>query len=170
MSSKPVQMQVTGVKESLRALNKLDPTFRREFSQGARQITKPVVDEAKSTYWVEALSGMTRNWSQNGRPLFPYYQQEAQKGIKTQVSTAKKNRSLISIVQKNRAAAIIEVAGKAGHNDAGVNFNKNLTDALGPPMRLMWPALDKNLGKVQREVSALVDRTERRIQAELKRQ
>jgi hypothetical protein len=169
MSKKPVQMQVTGVKESLRTLNKLDPSIRREFSQGARQITKPVVEEAKSTYWAEALSGMSKPWNQRGRDLFPYDQNEARKGVKTKVSTAKKNRSLISIVQQNPAAAIIEVAGKRNENPAGDNFNQNLTNEFGPPMRVMWPALDKNLRRLQREVGILVAKTERRIQKELQR-
>jgi hypothetical protein len=169
MSSKPVQMQVTGVKEALRTLNKIDPSIRREFTQSARQITKPVVDEAKSTYWAEALSGMSKPWNQRGRDLFPYDQNDARKGVKTKVSTAKKNRSLVSIVQQNPAAAIIEVAGKSNQNPAGDNFNQNLTNAVGPPMRIMWPALDKNLNRLQREIGALVDRTERRIQAEINR-
>ena len=52
MAQKPLQIQVTGLKESLRELQKIDPEIRREFSRSVRQITKPVVDEAKSTYWV----------------------------------------------------------------------------------------------------------------------
>jgi hypothetical protein len=169
MSKQAVSMQVTGLKESLRTLRKVDPEIRKEFNRGVRTITKPVVDEAKNTYWVDALSGMSKPWNQRGRNLFPYDQAAARKGIKTKISTAKKNRSLVSIVQDNPAAAIIEIAGKANANPAGDNFNQNLTDKLGPPMRVLWPSIDKNLSKVQREMGALVDKTEARINRELKR-
>jgi hypothetical protein len=168
MAQKPLQIQVTGLKESLRELQKIDPEIRREFSRSVRQITKPVVDEAKSTYWVEALSGMSQPWNQRGRDLLPYDQGDARQGVKTKVSTAKKNRSLVAIVQQNPAAAIIEIAGKRNANPAGDNFNQNLTDKFGPPMRVMWPALDKNLKRVEREVGILVQKTESRIQNRLR--
>ena len=149
-------VKVTGTKEVLLALRKIDPELRKQFDRDAKQIAAPIVNAAQSDYPEKYLSGMARNWSQRGRELFPYSQAAARRGISVKVSTAKKNQSVIKVTQRNPAASIIEVAGSARRNAAGDRFNANLAAKAGQPSRVMWPSADRHLPQVVAAIEDLV--------------
>ena len=149
-------VRVTGTKEVLLALRKIDPELRKQFDRDAKQIAAPIVTAAQSDYPEKYLSGMARNWSQRGRELFPYSQAAARRGISVKVSTAKKNQSVIKVTQRKPAASIIEVAGSARRNAAGDRFNANLAAKAGQPSRVMWPSADRHLPQVVAAIEDLV--------------
>jgi hypothetical protein len=156
-------VRVTGTKEVLLALRKIDPELRKQFDRDAKQIAAPIVNAAQSDYPEQYLSGMARNWSQRGRELFPYSQAAARRGISVKVSTAKKNQSVIKVTQRNPAASIIEVAGSARRNVAGDRFNANLAAKAGQPSRVMWPSADRHLPQVTAAIEDLVRTVAARI-------
>lgn len=149
---------VFGVKEALKELRELDPKLRKEINKRAKDVVKPATDAMKAQYPARLLSGMARNWQQRGRQLLPYDQAAARRGVTVKVNTSKKSTSVISIVQKNPAAAIIDMAGKRGGSNAqGGRFIDALTALFGAPSRVMWPTYDKNNDNVNENMRQVVE-------------
>ena len=151
-------VEVIGVKEVIKELRQLDPELRKQFNRDARQVAQPIIDEAKSRYPDRYLSGMSRLWSRKSRQLFPYKQRDAQRGVVFKIDTGRRAVSVLTIIQKNPAAAIIDMAGKAGGqppeksylpSDHGAKFTRALTLFFGIPSRVMWPAAESQEGRVQ---------------------
>jgi len=138
-------VQVFGAKEALKELKNVEPETRKAINARAKDIAKPATDAIKREYPTELLSGMRRAWVQRGRQLFPYDQSKARKGVKLKVDTKKKATSVMAIVQDDPAAAIVDMAGKAGGGSAqGARFIAALTAMFGQPSRVMWPTYEKN--------------------------
>lgn len=147
-------IQVIGVKETIKELRQLDPELRKQFNRDAKKIAQPVIDKAKNSYPTKYLSGMARAWSQRGRQLFPYSQRDAQRGVVFKINTNRSAVGILTIIQKNPAAAIVDMAGKAGGSGAqGARF---ITALFGQPSRVMWPAYESTEDQVQREMLDLV--------------
>lgn len=150
-------IQVIGVKETIKELRSLDPELRKQFNRDSKKIAQPVVDKAKGSYPTKYLSGMFRTWSQRGRQLFPYSQRDAQRGVVFQIKTSRSAVGILTIIQKNPAAAIVDMAGKAGGAGAkGEQYVRALTLFHGQPSRVMWPAYESTKDQVQREMLDLV--------------
>ena len=143
-------IEVIGAKETLKELRQLDPEMRKQFQKDAKQIAQPIVSDAQNRYPEKYLSGMFKKWSQRGRQLFPYDQSKARKGVVVKVDTSKRNNSVITIIQKDPAAAIIDMAGKRNSN--------NLAQQLwGSPSRVMWPAAEANMESVTDEMNKALE-------------
>jgi hypothetical protein len=154
-----MSMQIQGLESTLKALKKVKPEVQKQFFKDAKKILKPVVDEAKQLYpygdptkkngaWP---SGISRTWAPGGRGLFPYVQSAAVKGISIKTSLSKKKDAVLTIVNKDAAASIVEFAG--------TNPNR-LADALngwGNKPRVMWRAYENNAGQVESEMKQSVD-------------
>lgn len=147
-------VQIVGAKEAIRYLGQVDKELRKEFTREAKQIAQPLVTAAQSKYPERFLSGMVRAWSQKGRQLFPYNQGKARRGVKVQVSSSRRQAAVVTVVQKDPAASIIEFAGK---KDASP-FSARLSQASRPPARVMWPAAESKYRDVQAEMEDAVDR------------
>jgi len=155
---------VYGVKESAKALRRIDPELRKEFDRKVREIASPIIDQAKSNYSEHIIpSGTRRVWSQNGRKLFPFTVSKARQGIRTKVDTSNRNRSAISVIQLNPAAAIFEFAGVATDNSLGRAF----TAKGRRPARVMWPAFYAKQDQVTGRIEDLVVEVEQLIEREL---
>ncbi len=153
-------VEVIGVKETIRELRQFDPELRKQFNKDARKIAQPIIDRAKSSYPNQYLSGMNRLWQygRTRRQLFPYNQKDAQRGVVFKIDTGKRATSTLTIIQKNPAAAIIEMAGKkGGDNLQGARFTKALTLFHGQPARVMWPAAESSQGQVEDAMIELVN-------------
>lgn len=149
---------VFGVKEALKELRDIDPELRKAINARAKDVVKPATDAMKAQYPAQLLSGMRRNWQQRGRQLFPYDQAAARRGVTLKVNTGKRSTSVISIIQKNPAAAIIDMAGKKGGGSAqGSRFVDALTALFGQPSRVMWPTFEKNQNDVTENMREVVE-------------
>ena len=152
------KIEVYGVKDALKELNKIDPALRKQITKDAKAVAKPVVTDAQSKYPPTILSGMKYNWTQKGKQKFPYDQGRARKGVTVKVDTGKKNVGTIVIIQKDPAAAIIDMAGKKGGTSAQSDrFISALTMMFGMPSRVMWPAYDSNADAVNENMVELVE-------------
>jgi hypothetical protein len=151
------KIEVYGIKEAFKELNKLDPILRKQITKDAKEVAKPVVSDAQAKYPPVILSGMKYNWVQKGKQKFPYDQMKARKGITVKIDTSKKNIGTIVITQKDPAAAIIDMAGKKGGTSAQSDrFISALTMMFGMPSRVMWPAYNGNADAVQKNMVELV--------------
>lgn len=160
-----MKTEVIGVKETIKELRQIDPELRKEFNRNAKNVAKPVIDRAKSSYPAQYLSGMARMWSQRNRQLFPYSQREAQKGVVFKIDTGKRATAVLTIIQKNPAAAIIDMAGKKGGN--GPQGNRYVSAMMlfhGAPSRVMWPAFESQEGRVENAMIELVNKAANEVQ------
>ena len=147
-----MSMQVQGLESTLKALKKVQPEVQKQFFKDAKQIVKPAVNEAKSAYRTDYLSGMTRAWVNKGRTIFPWSQSAAVRGVGVSTSLSKKKDAVITIVQKDIAAEIFDKAGKKSSNPLGEALN-----AFGTPSRVMWRAYEQHAGQIESEMKVSVD-------------
>ena len=150
-------IEVLGVKQVLRDLKTIDPEARKQFAKDAKQIAAPIVVAAQGRYPAQVLSGMKYRWTQNGRQLLPWDQRKARRGITVKVDAGKRSDGVVTIIQKDPAAAIIEFA-------ADSRLGRSLsTLAWGAPARVMWPAAEAHVTDVQNEMTKAIDEVAKTI-------
>jgi len=157
-------IEMTGLKEAIRSLNKIEPGLRKEFVAQATRIAQPAIQEAQRGYQREYLSGMARKWTQNGKKIFPFSVARAVSGVKLKVDASREATSLIYITQTNVAAAVFEAAGRANQNRLG--------DSLGQlrpgTTRVLGPAVFRKRGEIEREMQSASQAVINRVEKELK--
>jgi hypothetical protein len=156
-------MELVGVRETIRALNKVEPGLRKQFVADAKQIAQPAIQNVQAKYTQVPLSGMSRKWSQNGRQLFPFTIPKAKRGVQLKVDTDRRATAIISIVQKDQAAAIFETAGRRNPNP----LERSLGDLPPGRTRILGPAVYKARPLMEREMLAAIKRAMKRVQKEL---
>jgi len=156
-------MNLVGVRETIRALNKIEPGLRKQFVADARQIAEPAIQEVRRGYTRVPLSGMARKWSQNGRQLFPFTVNKAQRGVQLKVNTDRRATAIISIVQKDQAAAIFETAGRRMANP----LERSLGDLQPGRTRVIGPAVYRSRRYFEPELRKSIARLTARVQKEL---
>lgn len=164
-----LSVRLEGVKDTIRLLGKLDPELRKQFNRDARKIVAPITDDAKARYNRLPLSGFSRVWApRGGKPITPVTAARMRSGVYFSVSTSNKKRSVFKVVQRNRAAAIMDMAGK---RTPGNRLDRSLRlNGWGSPSRVMWPAAEKNGDKVRDELLDLVKHVNMMLTKELERQ
>jgi hypothetical protein len=120
---------ITGLTETIRELNKIEPGLRKQFTRDAERVASPAIEAAKAGYTQLPLSGMARNWSQKNkqgasRRIFPFTVSAARRGVKLKVDARRDAVAVMFVQQVNRGAAVFEAAGRTTKNALG--------DALGP--------------------------------------
>jgi hypothetical protein len=165
-------MEVVGLKEALRELNKINPKYRRQITTEFKAIADPVVSQAKNTnVELMALSGFKRNWTtRSGYKMFPLDFQRLEKLVVTGVSGKKpkmfmgdmRNASVFFIRWKSPQATLLEMANKG-------SLGSNLNAKAGPPGRVLWKAWEQNEIEVNRRVAALVTKVMDDVQKAMRR-
>ncbi len=155
-------IQVTGLKEAIRSLNKVEPGLRKQFVKDQTSIAQPAIDEVRRGYQREYLSGMARNWTQNGSKKFPFSVARAMSGVKLKVDASREATSLIYIQQTNAGAAIWEAAGRKTSNSLGNNLGDipapNHTRNLGPAVFRKRKEIEREMLQASKEAMRLVQR------------
>jgi len=156
-------IQVTGLKETIRSLNKVEPGLRKQFVQEASRIAQPAIQEVQRDYTKVPLSGMARKWQQDGKKIFPFSVARAVSGVKLKVDASREAVSLIYITQTNVAAAVFEAAGRTHPNSLG--------DSLGHlrpgHTRILGPAVFRKRNEIEREMLRAVNNAMDTVQREL---
>jgi hypothetical protein len=157
-------IEIAGLKDAIRSLNKVEPGLRKEFTKKANEIAAPAIQEAQKGYAKIPLSGMARNWTdKSGRKIFPFSVAKAQSGVKLKVDAAREAVSLLYITQTNVGAAVFEAAGRSNPNTLG--------DSLGPlrpnQTRVLGPAVYRKRGDIERGLQRLSMDAIQRVQKEL---
>lgn len=155
--------ELVGLRDTIRALNKIEPGLRREFTQKATQIAQPAIAEVQRNYFRVPLSGMERRWSDRGRRLFPFEVNRARRGVRLKVDAARNTIAVISIEQRDPGTAVFEAAGRATSNPLG--------EALGPlkpnHTRILGPSVfrrrDQITSEMDRLIRGMIDRVQREV-------
>jgi len=156
-------IQVVGVRDAIRSLNKVEPGLRKQFVQDANLIAQPAIQEVQRGYTKVPLSGMARKWEQNSKKIFPFSVARAVSGVKLKVDASREATSLIYITQTNVAAAVFEASGRANPNSLG--------DSLGQlkpgHTRVLGPAVFRKRREIEREILKASMDAVSRVQKEL---
>lgn len=162
-------VKVSGLTETVRALNKVEPGLRKQFTRDAEKVAQPAIDAAQNGYTQVPLSGMSRNWSQKGgngraRRIFPFSVQAARRGVKLKVDARRDAVAVMFVQQVNRGAAVFESAGRTTRNRLG--------DSLGPlphgQTRIIGPRVYSKRDAVARQMVQVIRVYERRVNRELR--
>lgn len=146
--------QVVGGKEAILALRRIDPELRKQFTRDAKEVAKPATDAVKAAYQTVPLSGMERNWSQNGRKIFPFTIAGARRGVAVKVDTRRKSENVILIEQRNVGAAVFETAGRKEVS----SLSKNLKIVLPGRTRVIGPVVYSRKHMIEKEMQRLIVR------------
>ena len=146
-------IEVVGIKDTLKDLRTLDPQARKQFARDAKQIAAPITNEAKGNYPQLPLRGMKYRWRQRGRDLLPWDARRARSSVTLKIDAGRRRDGVITIIQKDPAASIIEFA--SNNNRLGRSLS---TLAWGTPARVMWPAADNHIKDVTREMVQAIDK------------
>ena len=161
---------MVGVKDTINALRKIDPQLQKDFKAQATKIAEPALKAGKESYKrmendkdPYALSGMSRNWTSNGRKIFPLKVSNSIKGVQMKFDTRRKAIGVILIIQKDVATAVFETAGRKQSNKLG-----NQLGALDSgKTRLLQPAVDGSRDKIELEMQQLIKDVIKTVQREL---
>ena len=161
-------VNVAGINEAIRSLNKIQPGLRKEFNNEARAVGAPAVNAVRSAYRFVPLSGMERKWAGpavKGRKVFPWNLEKARKGVDIVFNTDRRSLGVINIVQRDTGTAIFETAGRKSSNPLG--------DSLGPispgRTRVIGPVVYSKKAEIEKAMYELSLRIVRRVNRELKK-
>ena len=160
MANASARIEVVGLKDALKTLNKVDKSLRRKITTDYKQIVAGVISDANRLVPTQApLSGMSRNWStRSGFQLLPWipgYKQKIAAKINTRAIREyggnKTNVGTFGIQWKGATGTMFDtsMAGPLG---------RALTARYGSRSRVMWKAYEQNQNDVMSEMERLVKR------------
>jgi hypothetical protein len=160
MANASARIEVVGVKDALKTLNKVDKSLRREITKDYKKIVQPVINDADNLVPSGVpLSGMARGWKLRSGfqmlPWLPGYEQKIVAKINTrnirEYSGYKTNVGTFGIVWKGATGTLFDttMAGPLG---------RSLTARYGSRSRVMWKAYEQRQGDVMSEMERLVKR------------
>ena len=184
-----MSVELKGVKETLRAIRKIDPELLKEMNKEIKGIMVPIRDKARG-YAPTAAPGGLYNWDEQtyatrvikpretATSKFPLYDAEAaRKGIYYSAAPSERNkngfRAMFYIANKSASGAIYETAGrtnpggspksKSNNPTAGANFVSRMGPLYGDGRenrgRMIFRAWAEDQGKVQASVIKAIENT-----------
>ena len=160
-------IQVKGINEAIRSLNKIEPGLRKAYMNEARTIAAPAVNAVRNAYKFVPLSGMKRQWAGpavNGRKVFPFTLAKARRGVNVTFNTDRRSLGVINIVQRDAGTAIFETAGRKDKNPLG----DSLGDISPGRTRLIGPVVYSKRREIEKVMMMFTDRLVQRVEKELK--
>ena len=154
-------LEVVGVRDAIRSLNKIEPGLRKQFTAEATRIAQPAITEVQRGYKQVPLSGMARKWQQQNKKIFPFSVARAISGVKLKVDASREAVSLIYITQTNVAAAVFEAAGLTNQNRLGDSLGQlrpGTTRVLGPAVFRKRREIEREMLKASMDAIRLVQR------------
>jgi hypothetical protein len=154
----PVSTTITvvGLKETINALNKVEPQLVKDFKASANKIAEPAISAGKAVYTQVPLSGLSRNWTSRKRTppqkIRGFDVSRAKAGVQMKFDTRRNAVGVILIIQKDQAAAIFETAGRANAN----KLSNNLEPVSAGRTRLIGPAVYRSRRKIENEMKEMI--------------
>ncbi len=174
MADLDTRIEVTGLAEALKTLQKIDPELRKEVIKGMKVAAAP-------------LEAAARSLIPDARPLTNWYGWKGgwnpttvRKGIKVAFRGGRvkgQDRDvfpLLTLRQTNAAGVIFDIAGRSfpGRGAEGAARGRAMVDKLdqtAQPSRSMWPAAERNMPVVTAALEDVVGKVSNRINEELNR-
>jgi hypothetical protein len=152
--------KITGVKETIKALRRIDPELRKEFNAKYKDAVSPMTNAAKAIYDDQRFpSGTKRTWAPGGRKIFPLTAAKAKTGVRPKINTSYRGGTALYVMQANPAAAVFDIAGRS--TGLGAAFSAKFGR---DPSRVMWPVAERHEKQVKKNVEELVKETTKTVQ------
>ena len=158
MSEVTATIEIAGLKDALKTLNKIDKKLRVQITRDYRDIAKPVIADANSLIPSNVpLSGMARNWStKSGFKMLPW-----QPGHKQKIAAKINTRAIREYGGRTTNVGTFSIAYSSS---TGTMFDMSsqgrlgaaLTARYGSRSRVMWKAWERNESSVNAEMEKLV--------------
>lgn len=134
--------------------------MRKQFDKDAREVVKPLMDDAKQRYTRVPLSGFNRRWKE----ITPRTIGRYRSGVTFKVNTSDKRGTVFTVLQRNAAASVFDMAGRRSSNI----LSRSLEAAgWGTASRVMWPAAETKGDAAVHELMRLVDEVAATINRDL---
>lgn len=162
-------LEVVGVKEAVRELQRVDKRARRQLTVNYRRITEPVIRDAKSMVPLGTpISGWGRSWTtKSGQKLLPWDSEVADDYIKAKVSGKKprewagymSNLTTFIVSWYGAINTVYDIAGREsrGKTVSGRNMIAGLEAKKGKASRVLWPAYLANRDEVEKQMRLLLE-------------
>lgn len=191
MANKPIQ--IIGIKEDLKRLNKLAPDLRRDITKNYRAFMAPVIADARSNMPTGIGQTQMRGFGRKWRHIMPWDKAVANRGITVKIDTRKARKKNLQngvqyetvgafiIQQKNPAGIVFDIAGRGGRSTSsqtrkGIKYdwNNTLIENLAKtfptnPSRTMYPAVEKNKDNIEAAIKNITEQVERQLSVALSR-
>jgi len=169
-------IEVAGIKDALRVLNKIEPGARRELTRNYKKVMEGVRQDVKDSIpFGPPLSGMAYNWTtKSGTQIFPWA--DHNNNVRVGVSGKKvrefsgflTNLATFYLRYDGPSAVVVDMAGKGKvPTKQGATMVAALSRKFRSPSRFLWPAWERNKPQVIDEIKLLVDDLMRRTSREL---
>jgi hypothetical protein len=191
MANKPIQ--IIGIKEDLKRLNKLAPDLRRDITKSYRAFMAPVIADARSNMPAGIGQTQMRGFNRKWRNIMPWDKAVANRGITVKIDTRKARKKNLQngvqyetvgafiIQQKNPAGIVFDIAGRGGRSTSSqtrkgfkYDWNNTLIENLAKtfptnPSRTMYPAVEKNKENIEDAIKNITEQVERQLSVALSR-
>ena len=153
MSGVNTTIEIAGLKDALKTLNKIDKTLRTQITRDYRSIVNSLIPTGVP------LSGMARNWTtKSGFQMLPWQPGHKQK-IAAKINTRAireyagrtTNVGTFSIVYQSATGTMFDMSSQG-------RLGAALTARYGSRSRVMWKAWQQNESTVNAEMEQLVKR------------
>ena len=186
-------IQIIGIKEDLKKLNKLAPDLRRQITKDYRAFMKPTIADARSNMPAGIGQTQMRGFGRKWRHIMPWDKAVANRGITVKIDTRKARKRNLDkgiqfetvgafiIQQKNPAGIVFDIAGRGGksssfqlRNGIRYDWNNSLIENLAKtfpnnPSRAMYPAVEKNSDNIEAAIKSITENIERQLSIALSR-
>ena len=146
MSEVTATIEIAGLKDALKTLNKIDKTLRTQITRDYRSIVKPVIADANSLIPSGVpLSGMARNWiTKSGFQMLPW-----QPGHKQKIAAKINTRAVKEYAGRTTNVGTFSIVYQSA---TGTMFDMSSAGRLGAALtaqyvsrsRVMWNAWQRN--------------------------
>ena len=160
-----MSVEVVGVRDAIRSLNKLEPGLRRQFAAQVNEIAQPAIQAVQHAYDRVPLSGMERAWVEKGRnrKIFPFTLAKARRGVKVKLDARREATAIILITQTDRGTAVFETAGRKTVNPLG----RSLGYVHPGQTRIIGPTVYRKRRAIEAEMKRAALVAVRRVEKEL---
>ena len=185
-------IQVYGIKEDLKTLNKLAPDLRRDITKSYRTLMQPTISDARNNLPAGIGQTVMRGFGRKWRHIFPWDKAIANRSITVKIDTRRARKrnldkgaqyetlSAFIVQQKNPAGIVFDIAGRGGKSSStqkrkGVNYDwnntliENMEKTFGKASRSMYPAVEKNSENIEAAIKDITEQVERKLNEALSR-
>ena len=128
-------VEITGLKQALSELSKLDKSARFKAAAKIKASSPAMLDEGRKQFPADIGISVIHGWKNKGR--LAYDKAKVDKGVQIMVGGRSRGQGitpLVTLVQKNAAGALFSQAGSKNNSD----FSRLLTNVFGRPQRGLW--------------------------------
>lgn len=128
-------VEITGLKQALSELSKLDKSARFKAAAKIKASSPAMLEEGRKQFPADIGISVIHGWKNKGR--LAYDKAKVDKGVQIMVGGRSRGQGitpLVTLVQKNAAGALFSQAGSKNNSD----FSRLLTNVFGRPQRGLW--------------------------------